>query len=92
MPFWMPSWSPCARCGQRLTAADTVLLLPPAWLERWDPMANFRAAAFHSECWLAWPHRQRFVDRVNQTDSGYRMSTDGDWTFVGQRSVTQNES
>ena len=84
MPFWLPERSSCTHCGLLLRQGDDVFQLPPAWLPACEPMTNFREAAFHRSCWLAWPHRQRFVERVNATDSGYRFSEDGRWSFVGQ--------
>jgi hypothetical protein len=60
-------------------------MLPEAWLDAWDPMTNFRGAAFHRECWSQWKWRDRFVERVNSTGSGYRMAIDGHWEFVGER-------
>jgi hypothetical protein len=48
-------------------------------------MSNFREAPFHRACWLAWPHRARFAERVNATDSGYRFAEDGGWQFVGNQ-------
>jgi hypothetical protein len=84
MPFWIPGLTQCRHCGGVLQPGDDVLLLPPAWLPVWEPMFNFREAVFHRACWVVWPHRQRFIDRVNATASGYRMGIDGNWEFVGQ--------
>ena len=85
MPFWIPVKTTCRHCGQTLQRGDDVLMLPPAWLEPWEPMHNFREASFHRVCWESWPLRWRFVERVNATDSGYRMQSDGRWEFVGVR-------
>jgi hypothetical protein len=84
MPLWLPGHSACAHCGRALQQGDDVFLLPPAWLPPWEPLANFRAAPFHRACWLAWPLRERFVERVNATASGYRFGEDGTWQFVGE--------
>ncbi len=84
MPFWIPGHTACTHCGGLLHRGDDVLLLPPAWLPAYEPMHAFREAAFHRTCWAAWPHRERFVERVNATDSGYRIGDDGQWEFVGR--------
>jgi hypothetical protein len=85
MPFWLPGRTRCGHCGEALRSGDDVVSLPPAWLPAYEPMYNFREAWFHRDCWAAWPHRERFIERVNDTDSGYRIEGDGRWEFVGQR-------
>jgi hypothetical protein len=85
MPFWLAGRTSCGHCGKPLQGDEDVLSLPPAWLPIHEPMSNFREAWFHRACWAVWPHRERFIERVNDTDSGYRMERDGRWEFVGKR-------
>jgi hypothetical protein len=85
MPFWIPGHSVCRHCGEVLQHDDDVFLLPAACLPDWEPMANFREAPFHRSCWLVWPHRERFIERVNVTNSRYRFDHEGNWAFVGDR-------
>jgi hypothetical protein len=84
MPFWMPGTSICPHCGQVLLSEYDVFLLPPAWIPHYEPMTNFRGAAFHRSCWTEWQFRQRFIEIVNGTASGYRFTDDESWSFIDE--------